>query len=158
MVYDNCKIYGPYKRKDGRQHIIAIFGDGTRRTVSYPKYLVECSLNRYLDADETVDHIDCNIDNNSIENLRVLKRKYHASIDVKRLKSSKFVCPWCNKTFVLEGNKLHNAKCNRTKGKAGPFCSKSCAGKYGTHIQAGGDTLPINQITVEYTTLKQEPS
>ena len=35
------KIYGPYTRKeDNRQHVIIIDGE-KRRTVSYPKFLME---------------------------------------------------------------------------------------------------------------------
>lgn len=29
------KVYGPYLRKDGRKHVIIVYGDGHKRTVSY---------------------------------------------------------------------------------------------------------------------------
>jgi len=46
------KVYGPYTRKDGRQHVI-LYENGTRKTVSYPKYLLETKLGRPLDSNET---------------------------------------------------------------------------------------------------------
>ena len=40
--------------------------------------------------------------------------------------------PWCGvKTF----KEPHDLRGNSKQGKAGPFCGKSCAGKYGTEIQ-----------------------
>jgi hypothetical protein len=36
MVYENCKIYGPYLGKDKRLRIIVKFSNGTKTTVSYP--------------------------------------------------------------------------------------------------------------------------
>ena len=42
MIYENCKIYGPYFNKvDNRQNIIIVFPDKTRKTISYAKYLME---------------------------------------------------------------------------------------------------------------------
>jgi endogenous inhibitor of DNA gyrase (YacG/DUF329 family) len=48
-----------------------------------------------------------------------------------------FVCPICQKEFILEGRKLKDAKQNQKRGKAGPFCSKKCAGVYGKMKQMG---------------------
>ena len=157
MVYDNCKIYGPYTNKNKRQHVIIIFPNGVRKTVSYPKYLVELYLDRYLDETETIDHIDGDITNNCLTNLRVINRKQHCKEDVKRLKSQKFVCPECKKEFILEGKKLHDAYENRKKGSAGPFCSKSCAGKYSRLTQLGlKEKLNSPHIIKEYETLKEK--
>lgn len=50
-------------------------------------------------------------------------------------KTQKFICPLCKKEFELEGRKLKDALQNQKKGKAGPFCSKQCAGKYGKLVQ-----------------------
>ena len=40
------KVYGPYIRRDGRQHVILRFEGGSGKTVSYPKFLMECKLGR----------------------------------------------------------------------------------------------------------------
>lgn len=65
-------VYGPYQGKDGRFRVIV-----NGKTVSYPKYLVEQTLGRDLDKNETVHHIDGNPANNSLDNLQVISRKEH---------------------------------------------------------------------------------
>ena len=65
------KVYGPYTRKDGRQHVV-LYESGVPKTVSYPKFLLEQKLGRSLNADETCDHIDNDYTNNDVSNLQVL--------------------------------------------------------------------------------------
>lgn len=159
MIYENCKIYGPYLNKaDNRLRIVAVFKNGTKTTISYPKYLMEQHLGRYLTNQETVDHIDCNPLNNEISNLRILSRVEHASIDAKRLKTQNFKCPICNNDFSLSGRKLHDSLLNRRNGKAGPFCSRICAGKYGKNVQNGQDKLVVVSTVPLYTSLKLDES
>ncbi len=155
MPYDRCKVGNPILSKDGRQRIQITYPDGRRSVMSYPKYLMECYLGRRLDPNETVDHIDYNPLNNEISNLQVLTRAEHTKLDNRRLKSQHFVCPICGKKFTLTGQKLHNAITNRKQGKTGPFCTRSCAGKYGANIQNGRQpALKVIPITPSYTTLK----
>ena len=124
------KIYGPYARKDGRQHII-LMHQGKRKTVSYPKYLLEQKLGRELTEDETCDHIDGDYTNNNPENLQVLSRKDNFlkfnSVN-RKVEKVLCVCPLCQKSFfkALSVVKHNNLK----QKKAGPFCSKACAGRY----------------------------
>lgn len=127
--YATCKVYGPYKRNDGRQHVVLVHEDGHKQTVSYPKFLWETTNGRYLQEDETVDHIDRDPLNNDPSNLQILKRNDHARLDATYTKTQIFVCDICGVTFELSGRKLNDAVHNRRKGKAGPYCSKSCAGK-----------------------------
>ncbi len=158
MVYEEYKIYGPYKRKDGRLHVVLVHVETKKKkTVSYPKFLVEKHYDKYLKPNETVDHIDCNFINNNISNLRIIDRSQHAKEDVLRSKEQNFICPWCNKKFTLIGKRLHNAKANRERknSHAGPFCSRSCASKYSRGVQLGDDPLPVIKIIPEYTTLKE---
>lgn len=84
------RVHGPYKRKDGRQIVIVVENKGLRRTVSYPKWLMEVQLGRKLDPNlETVDHIDSNFDNNDLSNLRIVPRPEHSADDTRRAKSLK---------------------------------------------------------------------
>jgi hypothetical protein len=126
------KIYGPYTGKDGRQRII-VYENGKRTTVSYPKYLLEQKLSRPLLPDETCDHIDGDFTNNSLDNLQVLSRidniRKHASLKPREIGT--FTCPECLVSFTTH---MKDARHNRKKGKAGPFCSRSCAGKYGQRL------------------------
>ena len=125
------KVYGPYTRKDGRQHVI-LYSDGVRKTVSYPKFLVENHIGRSLNIDETIDHIDGDFSNNDMNNLRIVGRSEHCSDDVIRRKHIEMECVECGVTFT--GDWKH-----RNRKKAGPFCSKSCSGKYGARVQNGGE-------------------
>lgn len=127
------KVHGPYKRKDGRQIVIVIEDDGTKRTISYPKWLLELQLGRRLDPDlETVDHIDSNFENNSLENLRIMPRNEHSREDTRRVKHVKFDCAWCKKEFERSPRLIRD---KARKNKAGPFCSRTCAGKYSRKLQ-----------------------
>ena len=126
VVYEEYKIYGPYIRKDGRKHLVLIkhSDDGKiieRKTISYPKYLVEKYMGKYIDSDDTIDHIDGNVSNNSLSNLRIIKRslhiKSHSKVKEKVIKK----CVICGKVF--ETNNNWRLTCG----------SKRCAGKC-THV------------------------
>lgn len=142
------KVYGPYTRKeDNRKHVIIVFEDGSRRTVSYPKFLMEQHLGRQLDPDlETVDHIDRDVTNDVISNLRVIDRVTHVKEDAKRREEQLEACVWCDNIFALSKNQVNN----RAKKLAGPFCSRSCSGKYGADVQNGGVKLARKQEETTY--------
>jgi hypothetical protein len=150
-LYKEYKVYGPYIRKDNRMHVVLVhYVNKSRLTISYPKFLVERHLNRKLKPDETVDHIDRDITNNDLSNLQILNKSEHSSLDAVRLAPQEFTCPVCNMLFVLEGKKLGNAVSNRNKGSAGPFCGRSCAGKYGHSVQTGSNKFSKTEIITEY--------
>jgi hypothetical protein len=132
IPYENDKMLGPYTREeDGRKYMKRYndcFGEnGT--TVSYPKYLMEIKLGRYLEEHETVDHIDRDFTNDDTANLRILSHSKHAKEDAIHRCAESFMCQICNKTFTLTGKKLHNASANKWRNRCGPFCSRKCAGK-----------------------------
>jgi len=127
------KVHGPYTRKDGRKIVIIVENNGTRRTVSYPKWLLETHLGRKLDPNkETVDHIDSNFDNNDLKNLRIVPRDQHSADDTRRVVNLKLNCAWCGKDFERSPRLVRDKAKNN---KAGPFCSKACAGKYSRMLQ-----------------------
>lgn len=119
-VYEGYTCYGPYIRKDGRSHVVLINRNSTNRTritVSYPKYLVECYLNRYLTENETVDHIDGNFSNNSLSNLRVVDRALHAKSHTAHKKEFVKRCVICNTEFVTKNNYLITCSSPQCRGK-----------------------------------------
>lgn len=127
------KVFGPYKRQDGRQIVIVMDDNGKRRTVSYPKYLMEKHLGRPLDpTTETVDHWDSNFDNNDLSNLRIVPRDVHSGDDTRRVKPITFQCAVCGKSFERSPRLVRDKS---KKGKSGPFCSRQCAGKYARQVQ-----------------------
>ena len=122
------KVYGPYKRKDGRKHVIVY--DGSRRlTISYPRFIVECLLERELDVNEEVHHKNNNKCDDRIENLEIknstLHRQGHRAIP------ESFECQ-CGTHFTLDGIELSRMKSERSRHPniKGPYCSRECAGKY----------------------------
>lgn len=134
MAYgDNFKVHGPYSKKDGRQIVIVVERNGKRRTVSYPKWLMELQLGRRLDPNlETVDHWDSDHSNNDISNLRLVPRDQHSADDTRRVKPVKLTCAWCDEEFERSPRIVRD---KAKKNKAGPFCSRKCAGKYSRMLQ-----------------------
>lgn len=127
-MYENCKIYWPYTRKDWRK-IVIIIDSWIKRTISYPKYLMELYLWRKLTEEETVDHIDCDFNNNDISNLRVIDRISHSYDDVIR-RHVRAVCLFCWSNFDLTVHQKSRYNWKTWVYNASwPFCSKSCAWK-----------------------------
>lgn len=127
------KVHGPYTRQDGRKIVIVVENKGKRRTVSYPKWLMEMHLGRKLDPNlETVDHIDSDFNNNDMNNLRLVPRDEHSGDDTRRVKNLKFDCAWCDQEFERSPRLIRDKAKNN---KAGPFCSRRCAGKYSRLLQ-----------------------
>ena len=141
---DYDKVFGPYTRKDGRRHV-CLTGDNSkkRKTVSYPKALVEVELGRRLTNDETVDHYDRDHTNDSPDNLIVKPRVHHCYEDATRVSVSSVSCPMCGNSFVP-------TRAQRRGNIAGPFCSKRCSGRYGKSVQTGADKITKTDINVFY--------
>lgn len=69
-------LYGPYQDKKDLRSRVVLYNLKTksRRTIAYPKLLIELSIGRILVNDETVDHKDENVANNSIDNLQIMSK------------------------------------------------------------------------------------
>ncbi len=157
MMNEKIKKIYYYNRKDKRKVVIIYYFGGDRRTMSYPKYIMEQKLGRPLTKIETVHHIDGDLTNNEDNNFEVKNNSEHAKYHAKRLFPLSFVCPYCNVVFIISGKRLYGAISNRKRGKVGPFCNRSCAGKYGSGIQNGKmQKLEVKYVVPKYTNWKSK--
>lgn len=115
------------------------FEDGTKRTVLQHREIMEKHLSRKLESCEHVHHLDENKRNNAIGNLEVLSNIEHGRQHAKRADLAKLVCLFCSKEFERIARHERN---NRKKGKVGPFCGKSCTGKWSRQKQLREGTGP----------------
>ncbi len=149
-VYNNGKIYGPYlNSKDNRLRVVYV-ENNIKKTISYPKYLMEINLDYYLTEDETVHHIDGNPLNNNLSNLKILSRRKHCKQDAIKRKDETLICQYCEKEFLVKGSDLHQRQ--RNDRQSNSFCSKQCSGKYGKSVQLGGPKF--NRVKLERTYYK----
>ena len=119
-------VYGPYKRRDGRSHLVIIDGK-KRKTISYPKWLMQVHLGRELSKNETIDHIDGDVSNNSIDNLQILSLADNIRKAIKPAKLVELKCKFCGGIFTRRAAvELYNRTVRK---KDGPFCSHRCSGK-----------------------------
>jgi len=133
-------LYGPYLRSDGRKHVIIYWPDATkqhkdwqRKTISYPKWLMEQHLGRILQDNETVDHKNRDFRDDRLDNLQVLTKSEHFAADAVRLAPQTVSCVWCKVNFTIQGRLADRCR----NGKAGPFCSRRCSGQYGAKRRGG---------------------
>jgi hypothetical protein len=87
---------------------------------------MEAHLGRKLLRSEIVHHLNENKLDNRIENLVLTNAKEHAKIHNTPAELVTFVCPVCGQTATKLARHVRG---NKTKGKAGPYCGRVCAGK-----------------------------
>lgn len=77
--YDKYNLYIVHHKKENRNYAVLtpIYKNSElkRTTISYARYLMSVKLKRFLTVEETVDHIDNDRTNDSIENLQILSDK-----------------------------------------------------------------------------------
>lgn len=128
------RVYGPYWQKPKgnsipRQIVIIIFANGVRKTTSYARFLLEQQLGRWLTGDEQADHKDNDPINDDVVNVQILSRNANVLkyTEAHPAEIGTYTCPWCSEQFTKRISVVHG---NRSQGKVGPFCGKSCAGSY----------------------------
>lgn len=139
-MYKEYRVNGPYisRKKNGTLYLdVIIYNDIEKIKVSFGKFLMEIKLGRYLEDNETVDHIDKNPLNNNYDNLQVLDRTKHVKLDAHRLKDMNFNCLNCEREITLKGKQLNNLYNKIKAGGTGPFCNNSCGTHYQHKVQNG---------------------
>ena len=133
---------GGYIRKDGYK---TIWLTEFKKRVFEHRYVMEQFLNRTLNSNETIHHINHNRLDNSIENLEILSRsehtsKYHRKKFINRTLA---VCKMCKRIFPVKNKNYRGIYCslecrnkgnilyNGRKGKRNPprcmFCEYPCS-------------------------------
>lgn len=121
ILYGPCKILGPYTLPSGRKHITIRFDNGTRKNISYARFLYESAYGK-LKNDEHVHHKDGDYTNDELSNLEALVQKEHVKSH-KPIKEELFSCLACGNELKLSGTKLSTLKSNLKRNKRGPYCS-----------------------------------
>jgi hypothetical protein len=111
--------------KEPRQIVVLVRKDGTKTSTSYARYLMSCSLGRYLTDEEVVDHIDDNKLNDCLSNYQIITTQENNAKGKSRTYKT-FTCPVCNKEFTKEAR---NVNFKLKQGKI-ITCSRSCGGKW----------------------------
>lgn len=148
-------VLGPYANKGSDGRLQVSFNDpviiGKRRTQSMTRFCVQYALNACILPKYDVDHIDRNHQNNAVENLQILDKKHHAIKDSSNARFIKVKCQHCSKKFLL----LWRQYANNTlkQGKAGPYCSRSCAG-----VASHSENRSFAIYTYEESFLLKDPS
>ena len=124
-----------YHGKDGR---LRVYVRETKKTISYPKYLMEKELGRKLSPNEHVHHMDEDPLNNEVTNLKVMTDSDHARGHMTKYTDTIAVCGWCGQEFLWTGLQQQRFHTERRTGRHKsvlPFCSRSCSGYYSRKIQ-----------------------
>lgn len=134
-----------YHGKDGR---LRVYVYETKKTVSYPKYLMEKELGRALLPGEDVHHKDGDPLNNDTSNLVVKSHSEHTADHMTKYHDTIAFCGWCGKEFLWTAKhqkSFYSNKRNHGQKTDVPFCSRECSGQYGKHIQ--GDHSPRRKLS-----------
>lgn len=130
MIYDDAEVYGPYiKTGSNRKMIVLSFESGKRTSMNYARYLMERYLNRKLDKNEHVDHINGDNSDDRIENLQLMfpltnVQKHHGVEGDPEVYH--FLCRGCSKMAVMPFWRYREHLKKNTKPK---FCSRACANR-----------------------------
>jgi hypothetical protein len=102
--------------------------------------IMEKHLRRSLGVREVVHHRDGNPSNNELANLEVKDWGDHTRDHSKPAEWWPLVCVRCGIAFM---RRARFERWNRGQGKVGPFCGKSCSGKWSRaeQIRSGRSNL-----------------
>lgn len=140
VLYEGCKILGPYDRPDYRRVVEIYWPDKKRVVKHYHRYLMELSIGRYLTEQELVHHKDGNCANNELSNLELVSSQTdHMKLHITRDLTPIFkCCSLCKKEFLLEGKKLISFLNNqKQRDQQNVFCCPVHARKYASNKRWG---------------------
>lgn len=123
-MYEGYKVYRRLDKKQSRYMAMLYNGKTKHRTtMSWARYVMSCHLGRELDKNiETVDHIDGDKLNDSLDNLQLLTRADNVRKSKKTLTLIELICPVCKAYFYRRRGQTH-----LIKGGKHSCCSRECA-------------------------------
>lgn len=104
-----------------RKTVILYNNKSDRSSVSYARYLMSCSLGRFLTKEEHVDHVNEDKTEDNLNNLQILTPAENIRKSLPEETINTFTCPICGKEF--------QRTLQRSSGKTNITCSRSCGGK-----------------------------
>ncbi len=130
------RVYGPYTASSGRLFVTLKYTDGSRRSQFYSRFLWERRHGRKIPPGLQVDHVDEDPTNEQVGNYQLLTGPEniakHVAMKGKSAEVVHLACSECGQPF----ESLARRERRRVKqGKAGPFCSKQCAGRANQRFQ-----------------------
>lgn len=121
------------------------YSDGTRKTVLEHREVMEKHLGRRLTSEEIVHHKDEDKRNNDLENLELTDLSSHSSHHLSRpTEMVHLICEYCDKEFE---RLARHERGNQKRGKHGPFCGRSCAGRWSRQQQILQGRINLRRIT-----------
>jgi len=128
-VYPNARyVLGPHV--DGRKKTArVVFRNGKTKHLRMSRFMMECFLGRRLGEDELVVHLDHDPTNDDMVNLSIMSRAESAAYFHKPQEAETwtFCCLHCRSLATKFARHIRG---NLKKGRVGPFCGRSCAGKW----------------------------
>jgi len=118
----DVKVKARYE--NSAEYVILYLEDGT--VIAEHRYLMEKSLQRKLQYNEVVHHIDENKHNNALENLELILRGTHTKQHAKPARTVTLTCanPKCKKTFEKRFRVYSDGL---RAGQVDFYCNKSCS-------------------------------
>jgi len=119
----------PWFNLEGYLVCTARYDNGSKKTIYQHREVMEIHIGRTLLSSEIVHHRDEDKRNNCVGNLELTDHVNHATEHAKSrsIEMVSFTCPQCDSVAEKQARFVRH---NKRQGKAGPFCSRSCAGKW----------------------------
>lgn len=130
------KQYLYTNQNDKRSRIVIVDDTGKHTSKSYPRFLVESAIGRELLPSEDVHHIDGDVTNNDIRNLKIIAHGEHQKFHSTKYFDSEEECYICGKKFIYTGKQKQQYYADLRRGKNRKItCSRRCAGILSSRTQ-----------------------